>query len=128
VTAAVLSDLGYRILEASDGPEALRVFGDCGAHVDLVLADVVLSSSMKGNEVVERLREIKPGLKALFMSGYTENAIVHHGRLDDDVALIGKPFTSDEMARKIAEVLDVGVGTTTGQTDNIIGFSPKDRR
>jgi FixJ family two-component response regulator len=60
---------------------------------------------MKGSEVARRLTELRPGLRVLFMSGYTENAIIHHGRLNDGVQLIGKPFPRDQLARKVAEVL-----------------------
>jgi CheY-like chemotaxis protein len=105
VAASILRELGYRVLEAGDGPEALRVFGENQAHVDLLLADVILPGGMKGNEIARRLTEIQPGLRTLFMSGYTENAIVHHGRLDDGVQLIGKPFSREALARKVAEVL-----------------------
>ena len=60
---------------------------------------------MKGSEAARRLAELRPGLRVLFMSGYTENAIVHHGRLDDGVQLIGKPFQREHLARRVAEVL-----------------------
>ena len=104
VTAAMLRELGYRVQEAGDGAEALRLV-EAGASVDLLLADIVLPGGMKGNEVARRLAPLRPGLRVLFMSGYTENAIVHHGRLDDGVHLIGKPFTREQLALKIAEVL-----------------------
>jgi signal transduction histidine kinase/CHASE3 domain sensor protein len=105
VAAAMLRELGYRVLTAADGPEALRVFGENDAAVDLALIDVVLPAGMKGNQLAQRLREVRPGLRVLFMSGYTENAIVHHGRLDDGVPLIGKPFQRERLAIKVAEVL-----------------------
>jgi len=101
----MLRQLGYQVLQAADGPEALRVFGENGARVDLLLVDVVLPRGMKGDEVSRRLTAICPGLRTLFMSGYTENAIVHHGRLDDGVHLINKPFSSEALARKVADVL-----------------------
>ncbi len=105
VAASILRDLGYKVLEAADGTEALRLFGEVGAKVDLLLADIVLPGGMKGSEVARRLAEIRPALRVLFMSGYTENAIVHHGRLDDGVQLIGKPFPREQLARKVSEVL-----------------------
>ncbi|RAI59964.1 histidine kinase [Roseicella frigidaeris] len=104
VTAAMLRELGYGVQEAGDGAEALRLV-EAGAPIDLLLADIVLPGGMKGNEVARRLAPLRPGLRVLFMSGYTENAIVHHGRLDDGVHLIGKPFTREQLALKIAEVL-----------------------
>lgn len=105
VTVTVLQELGYQVLEAADGPEALRVLEQQQAGVDLLLCDIVLPGGMKGNEVSRRLTEIRPALRTLFMSGYTENAIVHHGRLDDGVQLIGKPFSRERLAYKVAEVL-----------------------
>ncbi|HEX3954025.1 MAG TPA: CHASE3 domain-containing protein [Stellaceae bacterium] len=120
VTATILRDLGYRVLEASDGAEALRVFGQNDAKVDMLLLDVVLPGGMKGNEVARRLAEIRPNVRVLFMSGYTENAIVHHGRLDDGVQLIGKPFQREQLARKVAEVLGVVVyPVSSTYTDNV---------
>ncbi|WP_424140569.1 response regulator [Roseomonas chloroacetimidivorans] len=106
VAATILRDLGYRVLEAADGAEALRVFGENGAKVDLLLSDVILPGGMKGHELARKLNEVRPGLPVLFMSGYTENAIVHHGRLDDGVHFIGKPFEREQLARKVARALD----------------------
>jgi CheY-like chemotaxis protein len=110
VAAAILRDLGYRVVEAANGAEALQEFGENGARIDLLLSDVVLPGGMKGHEVARRLNQIRPGLPVLFMSGYTENAIVHHGRLDDGVHFIGKPFEREQLARKVAQVL--GTSTT----------------
>jgi signal transduction histidine kinase len=117
VAVEMLRDLGYRVLAAADGAEALRVFGENDAKVDLLLADIVLTGGMKGDVVARRLTEVRPGLKTLFMSGYTENAVVHHGRLDEGVQLIGKPFQREHLARKVAEVLGtarVAAGQTPG--------------
>lgn len=105
VTVAILRGLGYRVLEAADGEEALRVFADSGAAVDLAVVDVVLPGKLNGNEVARRLSEARPALRTLFMSGYTENAIVHHGRLNEGVHLIAKPFQREQLARKVADVL-----------------------
>jgi signal transduction histidine kinase/CheY-like chemotaxis protein len=107
IAAAILRSLGYRLLEAPDGDEALRVFGAHTAEVDLLLTDVVLPGKVRGRELSERITAIRPQVKVLFMSGYTENSIVHHGRLDDGVQLIGKPFKREVLARKVAEVLGV---------------------
>jgi CheY-like chemotaxis protein len=126
---AILRDLGYRVLEAGDGLEALRVFGENDGKVDLLLTDVVLTGRMKGNEVASRLKEIRPELHVLFMSGYTENAIVHHGRLDDGVQLIGKPFHREQIARKVAEVL-AGAGTiaAANHVPNVIDLAARSGR
>ncbi|AWN37745.1 CHASE3 domain-containing protein [Methylobacterium radiodurans] len=107
IACAILSDLGYRVLEAADGEEALRVFGQNTSAIDLLLTDVVLPGRVRGRELSERVRAVRPEVRVLFMSGYTENSIVHHGRLDDGVQLIGKPFKREQLARKVAEVLGV---------------------
>jgi CheY-like chemotaxis protein len=126
---AILRDLGYRVLEAADGLEALRVFGENDGKIDLLLTDVVLTGRMKGNEVASRLKEIRPDLCVLFMSGYTENAIVHRGRLDDGVQLIGKPFHREQIARKVAEVLgNAGTMAVTNQVPNVIDISSRGGR
>ncbi len=122
VAAGMLRDLGYRVLEAEDGADALRVFGTSDGGIDLLLADVVLPGGMKGNEVARRLQAIRPDLRVLFMSGYTENAIVHHGRLDDGVQLIGKPFTREVLARKVAEVLAAVAPPKAQASGNVIQF------
>ena len=119
-----LTDFGYSVIEAGDAREALARAGDA-ASIDMVLTDVVLPGPMRGRELVQRLTELQPGLKILFMSSYTENAIVHHGKLDDGVQLLSKPFKRDQLARKVAEVL--GLGAT--EQDNVVqlnaGQKPK---
>jgi CheY-like chemotaxis protein len=127
VTAAILRELGYRVLEAGDGPEALRVFGEGGAAVDLLLMDVVLPGGMKGHEVARRIAEVRPGVRTLFVSGYTENAIVHHGRLDDGVQLLGKPFHREQLARKVAEVLGVPAASGSAEDGNVIDLAARER-
>ncbi|WP_342153282.1 CHASE3 domain-containing protein [Methylorubrum sp. SB2] len=105
IACAILANLGYRVLEAADGEEALRVFGANAASVELLLTDVVLPGKVRGRELAERVRAVRPEVRVVFMSGYTENSIVHHGRLDDGVQLIGKPFKREQLARKVAETL-----------------------
>jgi CheY-like chemotaxis protein len=105
VAAAILRNLGYRVLEAQDGDEGLLVFGAHATEVDLLLTDVVLPGKVRGRELGERITAMRPEVKVLYMSGYTENSIVHHGRLDDGVQLLGKPFKREQLARKVAEVL-----------------------
>ena len=111
IAVAILRSLGYRVLEAPDGDEGLRVFGAHAAEIDMLLTDVVLPGKVRGRELAERITAIRPEVKVLFMSGYTENSIVHHGRLDDGVQLLGKPFKREQLARKVAEVL----GTVAGR-------------
>ncbi|MEN3951731.1 PAS domain S-box protein [Iodidimonas sp. SYSU 1G8] len=101
----LLESLGYRVVVASDGPEAIQLVSD-GVRPDLLLADIVLPKGMTGRQVSEAIGEKLPGCKTLFMSGYTENAIIHHGRLDEGVVLLSKPFPRNELADKLREVLD----------------------
>jgi CheY-like chemotaxis protein len=123
----MLRDLGYRVLAAADGAEALRVFGENDAKVDLLLADIVLTGGMKGNEVARRLAAVRPGLLTLFMSGYTENAIVHHGRLDDGVQLIGKPFQRQQLARKVAEILGQRSSASRAGDSKVVDLAARER-
>jgi two-component system NtrC family sensor kinase len=99
-----LRDSGYRVLSAADGPTALqRLEGE--AKIDMLFTDVVLPGGMNGRQLADEVRRRRPSIKVLFATGYTRNAIVHQGRLDPDVDLLSKPFTSDALARKIAEIL-----------------------
>jgi CheY-like chemotaxis protein len=100
-----LRELGYRVLEAHDGPSALRLL-ERQPRVDLLFTDVVLPSGLTGAQVAAQARELRPALKVLFTTGYARNAIIHHGRLDKGVQLITKPFTFHDLAAKIRDVLD----------------------
>ncbi|MCJ2033011.1 CHASE3 domain-containing protein [Methylobacterium sp. J-068] len=124
IACAILSDLGYRVLEAADGEEALRVFGANTGSVDLLLTDVILPGKVRGRELSERVTAMRPEVKVLFMSGYTENSIVHHGRLDDGVRLIGKPFKREQLAVKVAEALGHSTPTTAGD-GNVVSLRPR---
>jgi CheY-like chemotaxis protein len=101
----ILRELGYRVLEAHDGPSALRLL-ERQARVDLLFTDVVLPGGMTGAQVAEQARGVRPSLKVLFTTGYARNAIIHQGRLDKGVRLITKPFSSAELAARIRDVLD----------------------
>jgi CheY-like chemotaxis protein len=103
--AGVLRELGYDVIEAADGPTAIRILRS-GRKVDLLFTDVVLPNGMNGRELADEVRGIRPELKTLFTTGYTRNAIVHNGRLDPGVDLIGKPFTFDQLATKVRKILD----------------------
>ncbi len=122
IACAILSDLGYRVMEAADGEEALRVFGANAASVDLLLTDVVLPGKVRGRELAERVQALRPEVRVLFMSGYTENSIVHHGRLDDGVHLVGKPFKREQLARKVAEVLKGAAAPS--EAGNVVPLRP----
>ncbi|WP_051888713.1 response regulator [Caballeronia sordidicola] len=96
----MLTQLGYQVLKAVDAQSALSVL-ESGVHVDLLFSDVVMPGPMRSVELARRAKEMLPALEVLFTSGYTENAIVHGGRLDLGVALISKPYRRDALARKV---------------------------
>jgi two-component system, NtrC family, sensor kinase len=100
-----LQERGYRVLSASDGASALRII-ETAPHIDLLLTDVVLPGSMNGRELVDAVLRRRNGIKVLFMTGYTRDAIIHHGRLDPDIDLLTKPFTADALTRKVRRILD----------------------
>ena len=101
-----LRDLGYRVLEASDGETALHLLANDDGKIDLLFTDVVLPGGMTGAVVAERARQSRPDLKVLFTTGYARNAIVHHGRLDPGVELLSKPFAYTDLATRIRDLLD----------------------
>jgi PAS domain S-box-containing protein len=100
-----LRELGYRVIEAHDGPTALRLL-EREPRVDLLFTDVVLPGGLTGAQVAAQAKTIRPTLKVLFTTGYARNAIIHHGRLDKGVQLIVKPFSFSEVAAKVRDVLD----------------------
>ncbi len=106
LAARILRDKGYRVYEAQNGSEALEIVQK---HLEnkfhLLLTDVVMPG-MSGRELADRLKRIIPDLKVLFISGYTDNAIVHHGVLDKGVDFVQKPFTPEFLTRRVREVLD----------------------
>jgi PAS domain S-box-containing protein len=101
----ILRELGYRVLEASNGALALEVL-DGDQRVDLLLTDVVMPGGVNGRQLANQAIRKRPDLKVLFMTGYTRNAIVHHGRLDAGIHMISKPFSFEELADKVRERLD----------------------
>jgi len=100
----VLAARGYRVLEAVRGEEAIRLANEHQGRIDLLLADVVMPE-MSGPQALEQIRARHPHMKALFMSGYTDEAMVHHGILDSGVPFLQKPFLPEGLARKVREVL-----------------------
>jgi signal transduction histidine kinase/DNA-binding response OmpR family regulator len=101
---ALLGDLGYRVLKAREAMGALSVV-ESGVPIDVLFTDVVMPGPLRSPELARKARERLPGLAVLFTSGYTENAIVHGGRLDRGVELLSKPYTREALARKIRHVL-----------------------
>lgn len=100
-----IASLGYIPLEAANATEALKII-DRGVTVDLLFTDVIMPGPMNGRQLVDEALKRHPSLKTLFTSGYTENAIIHHGWLDPVVNLLQKPYGRGELARKVREVLD----------------------
>jgi PAS domain S-box-containing protein len=101
----ILEGMGYRVLTAGGPVDAIGLAGRHGDKIHLLITDVVMPE-MNGRELSERLRSMHPELKCLFMSGYTANAIAHHGVLDQGVRFLQKPFSTNELARKVREALD----------------------
>jgi PAS domain S-box-containing protein len=100
----MLGDLGYRVLKASDAAGALHII-ESGLAIDLLFTDVVMPGKLKSPELARKAKERQPNIAVLFTSGYTENAIVHGGRLDADVELLPKPYAREALARKVWQVL-----------------------
>jgi signal transduction histidine kinase len=100
-----LRELGYRVLEARDGPSALQRLAE-HAEVDLLFTDVVLPGGMSGAQLAAQVLGLRPELRVLFTTGYARDVIVHHDRLDPGVALLTKPYSYADLAGKIRDVLD----------------------
>jgi PAS domain S-box-containing protein len=105
LVAKTLAERGYAVLEAREGAEALTVCETTSEPIHLVLSDVVMPR-MSGRQLAERLSPLRPETKILFMSGYTDSAVAQQHALEDRIAFLPKPFTPDDLARKVREVLD----------------------
>jgi two-component system, cell cycle sensor histidine kinase and response regulator CckA len=105
LASRILRDRGYTVLEAADGMEALRIAQEFENRIHLVLTDVIMPG-VGGRLLVSSLEEVRPGIKSLFISGYTDDAIVHQGILDTGVAFLQKPFSVEGLVRKVREVLN----------------------
>ncbi|HEY0963984.1 MAG TPA: ATP-binding protein, partial [Pseudomonadales bacterium] len=100
----LLQDLGYQVLSASNGPEALEMLNQ-NPTVRLLFTDVIMPGGMNGRQLADAACKLRPDLKVLYTSGYTENAIVHHGRLDPGVILLSKPYQRKDLVNKLRQVL-----------------------
>jgi two-component system, cell cycle sensor histidine kinase and response regulator CckA len=109
IARVILEMNGYRVLEASGGDEALSIYKQHEGQIDLVMTDVVMPQ-MSGRELAQILERLQPGIKVLYMSGYTDDAIVRHGLLDQEIAFLQKPFTPEALTCKVREVLDASQG------------------
>ncbi len=103
-TQEVLLMHGYRVLDAENGEDALRVCKEHDGQIDLMITDVVMPK-MGGKKLAERLQPLYPHMKVIYMSGYTDNAIVEHGVLAPGLNFLQKPFSPEGLARKVREVL-----------------------
>ena len=99
----VLSDTGYSVLEASDGPAGLRVL-QSAARIDLLITDVGLPGGMNGRQVADAARSLRPDLRVLFITGYAENALMGDGHLEKGMHVLAKPFEVERLAIKISRV------------------------
>jgi two-component system cell cycle sensor histidine kinase/response regulator CckA len=105
----ILEEGGYQVLEAKHGNEAVEIAEQFRGQIDLMLSDVVMPK-MGGRELAKQLAPIRKDMRVLYMSGYTDDAIVHHGVLDEGTAFIGKPFMPSALLRKVREILDMPLG------------------
>jgi CheY-like chemotaxis protein len=105
IVCDVLQRLGYRVFAMSNGQQAVSFGSRSPEFIDLLLTDVIMEG-MNGRKVADVFREVRPETKVLFMSGYTDDAIVRHGVLEASVQYLGKPFTAEQLAAKVREVLD----------------------
>lgn len=103
VAVEILEDLGYTVIEASDGPSALRILNS-SQQVDLLVTDVGLPG-MNGRQLADASRETRPNLQVLFVTGYAENAVLNHGHLARGMQVMTKPFLGDDLARRVRDML-----------------------
>lgn len=116
IPAQILRDQGYDVVEAETGDKALRHLKDDG-RFDLLFTDVVLPGGMNGAEIAAEALRIQPGIKVLYTTGYSENAVIHHGQLDTGVTLITKPYQRVELLRMVRDLLEQATPHSIGNGD-----------
>ncbi|CAJ0772302.1 hybrid sensor histidine kinase/response regulator [Ralstonia chuxiongensis] len=119
----LLSGLGYAVLKANNAEQALAVV-ESGVHIDMLFTDVVMPGALRSPEMVRRAVQTLPALKVLYTSGYTQNAIVHGGRLDPGVELLSKPYSRQQLAFKIRQVLGNDGVDATATEEDVTQFDP----
>jgi DNA-binding NtrC family response regulator len=113
-TVEVLRDAGYDVIAADNAVGAVELLADA-PRIDLLFTDVVLTGNMNGRALADQISRLRPGISVLFTTGYTRNAIIHHGRLDEGIDFIGKPFTASALTQMVRKVLDrARAGTQVG--------------
>jgi DNA-binding response OmpR family regulator len=105
LTRSILEDFGYRVIEAADGEEAVRKFGDNKGAIDLLVLDIIMPKK-NGKETYQEIRTIQPDIRALFTSGYTADIVHKKGILDTGLDFVLKPITPTAFLKKVREVLD----------------------
>ena len=105
VIAEVLTEAGYRVVEAADGPSGLRII-QTGGRIDLLITDVGLPNGLSGRQVANAARGIKSKLKVLFITGFAENAAIGNGHLDAGMSIITKPFVNAALVNKVRQIID----------------------
>jgi PAS domain S-box-containing protein len=125
---AQLQSLGYRTIPAADGHAALNIVAR-SEPFDLLFTDVVMPGGMSGRELADIVIKLRPGIRVLYTSGYTENAIVHHGRLDEGVLLLAKPYRKGELAEMVRRALGAAAAAATpALPDNVSALRAQPRQ
>ena len=104
LVAEVLAEAGYAVIEAPDGPAGLKVLNS-NARIDLLITDVGLPGGLNGRQVADAARVSRPSLKVLFITGYAENAVIGHSRLENGMFVVTKPFQMENLAHRIREII-----------------------